>query len=126
MAKSVGIGMVRIIDELQRLKPDLVFVNADRFEMMAVTLAAAYLNIPIAHHEGGDVSGTIDESVRHAITKFAHLHFAATETSRKRILQMGEDPRYVFTVGSPTIDAIKSLNSETLFIYRGSAVEIVA
>lgn len=112
MAKSVGIGMVRIIDELQRLKPDIVFVNADRFEMMVPTLAAAYLNIPIAHHEGGDVSGTIDESVRHAITKFAHIHLTATEESKRRVLQMGEDPRFVFTVGSPTIDAIKSLNLE--------------
>lgn len=110
MAKSVGIGMVRIIDELQRLKPDIVFVNADRFEMMAVALAAAYLNIPIAHHEGGDISGTIDESVRHAITKFAHIHLTATEESKRRVLQMGENPRFVFNVGSPTIDAIKSLD----------------
>lgn len=113
MAKSVGIGMTRIADELRRLQPDVILVNGDRFEMIAATLAAAYLNIPIAHHEGGDVSGTIDESVRHAITKFAHVHLAATERSRARILQMGEDPRFVFTVGSPTIDALKEIDFES-------------
>lgn len=110
MAKSVGIGMVEIVDELSRLKPDIVLVNGDRFEMMAVVLAAAYLNIVIAHHEGGDVSGTIDESVRHAITKFAHIHLTATARSRERVLQMGENPRYVFSVGSPTIDALKRID----------------
>lgn len=110
MAKSVGFGMVRIIDELTRLKPDIVFIHADRFEMMAVALAAAYLNIPIAHNEAGDISGTIDESVRHAITKLAHIHFAATEQSRERVIQMGEDPRFVFTVGSPAIDALVHLD----------------
>lgn len=110
MAKSVGIGIVRIVDELSRLKPDIVLVNGDRFEMMAVVIAAAYLNIAIAHHEGGDVSGTIDESVRHAITKFAHIHLTATEQSRARVLQMGENPRSVFSVGSPTIDALKQID----------------
>lgn len=112
MAKSVGVGIIKIIDELQRLEPDLVFINADRFEMMAVAIAAAYLNIPIAHNEAGDVSGTIDESVRHAITKFAHIHFCATEKSQKRVLQMGENPEFVFTVGSPAIDALKNLEPE--------------
>lgn len=113
MAKSVGIGMVRITDELTRLKPDIVLVNGDRFEMMAIATAATYLNIPIAHHEGGDVSGTIDESVRHAITKFAHIHLPATERSRERVVQMGEDPQFVFTVGSPTIDALKQIDFGT-------------
>ena len=110
MAKSVGLGIMGIVDELKRLKPDVVFVNADRFEMMAVALAASYLNIPIAHNEGGDISGTLDESVRHAITKLSHVHFTATEASRRRVLQMGEDPKLVFTVGSPPIDTIKQLD----------------
>lgn len=110
MAKSTGWGIIKIVDELRRLKPDMVFVNADRFEMMAVTIAAAYLNIPIAHNEAGDVSGTIDESVRHAITKFAHVHFTSTEQSRKRVIQMGENPETVFTVGSPAIDVLKEIN----------------
>lgn len=110
MAKSVGLGLVKIVDELKRLQPDMMFINADRFEMMAAALAAAYLNIPVVHNEAGDVSGTIDESVRHAITKLAHVHLAATELSRKRVLQMGENPDYVFTVGSPAIDALKEFD----------------
>lgn len=111
MSKSVGFGMMRIVDELERLRPDIVVVNADRFEMMAVTLAAAYCNIPIAHNEAGDISGTIDESVRHAITKFAHLHLTATDASRRRVIQMGENPRFVFTVGSPGIDSLNNFDS---------------
>ena len=110
MAKSVGVGLVKMIDECARLKPDMMFIHADRFEMMAPTLAAAYLNIPMAHNEAGDVSGTIDESVRHAITKFAHVHFAVTEASRRRVIQMGENPAFVFTVGSPAIDAVARLD----------------
>lgn len=110
MAKTVGFGIVRIVDELERLGPDIVFIDGDRFEMMAVALAAVYLNIPIAHHEGGDVSGTIDESIRHSITKLAHLHFVTTEMSRKRVIQMGENPSNVFVVGSPAIDVIKNLD----------------
>lgn len=110
MAKSVGLGILKIVDELKRLKPDIVFVNADRFEMMAVALSAAYLNIPIAHNEGGDVSGTIDESIRHSITKMAHIHFTATEKSRGRVIQMGENPENAFLVGSPCIDVLKKLD----------------
>jgi UDP-hydrolysing UDP-N-acetyl-D-glucosamine 2-epimerase len=110
MAKSVGVGIPRIVEEMKRLKPDVVFVNADRFEMMAVALSASYMNIPIAHNEGGDVSGTIDESIRHAITKLSHIHFTSTEQSRKRVIQMGENPERVFAVGSPAIDAVKNLD----------------
>lgn len=110
MAKSIGIGFIPLVEELQRLKPDFVFVNADRFEMMAVAIAAAYLNIPIVHHEAGDVSGTIDESVRHAITKFAHVHLCASESARRRVVQMGERPEYAFVVGSPAIDVLAGLD----------------
>lgn len=110
MAKSVGIGIPEIVEEMKRLKPDVVFANADRFEMMAVALAASYMNIPIAHNEGGDISGTIDESIRHAITKLSHIHFTSTEQSRKRVIQMGENPENVFAVGSPAIDAVKNLD----------------
>jgi UDP-hydrolysing UDP-N-acetyl-D-glucosamine 2-epimerase len=113
MAKSVGFGLIKIVDELKRLKPDIVFINADRFEMMAVALAASYMNVPIAHNEAGDISGTIDESVRHAITKLAHIHFTTTENSRKRVIQMGEDPNFVFNIGSPAIDAVKNLTPKT-------------
>ena len=110
MAKSVGFGIPKIVEEMKKLKPDIVFVNADRFEMMAVALSASYMNIPIAHNEGGDISGTIDESIRHAITKLSHIHFTSTEQSRKRVIQMGENPENVFAVGSPAIDAVKNLD----------------
>lgn len=110
MAKSMGLGVIRFTDACLRLKPDMMLIHADRFEMMAIALAAVCLNIPIAHNEAGDVSGTIDESIRHAITKFAHMHFAATEESRRRVVQMGEDPGFAFTVGSPAIDALMEMD----------------
>jgi UDP-hydrolysing UDP-N-acetyl-D-glucosamine 2-epimerase len=110
MAKSVGLGIPLIVEEIKRLKPDIVFVNADRFEMMGVALAASYMNVPIAHNEGGDVSGTLDESIRHSITKLSHVHFTSTESSRRRVIQMGENPERVFAVGSPAIDAVKNLD----------------
>ena len=113
MAKTVGLGIEILVDEIKKIKPDIVFVNADRFEMMAVAIAASYLNVPIAHNEGGDLSGTLDESIRHAITKLAHIHFTATEASRKRVIQMGENPEFVFNVGSPAIDALYQLNKNT-------------
>lgn len=111
MAKSVGLGIIKIVDELRALAPDVVFVNADRFEMMAIALAASYLNIPIAHNEGGDLSGTIDESIRHSITKLAHIHFTSTEESRRRVIKMGESPETVFATGSPAIDVIANLDT---------------
>lgn len=110
MAKTVGLGIERLVEEIKKIKPDVVFVNADRFEMMAAAIAASYLNIPVAHNEGGDVSGTIDESIRHSITKLAHIHFTSTESSRKRVIQMGEDPGKVFAVGSPAIDAVAKID----------------
>ncbi len=112
MAKSVGWGMVKLVEVMKQIRPDVVFVNADRFEMMTVALAASCLNIPIAHNEGGDVSGTIDESIRHAITKLAHIHFTSTESSRRRVVQMGENSGKVFAVGSPAIDAVAKIDFE--------------
>ncbi|MEK9174759.1 MAG: UDP-N-acetylglucosamine 2-epimerase [Patescibacteria group bacterium] len=114
MAKSVGQGIIKLVGVMKKLKPDVVFVNADRFEMMAVAIAASYLNIPVAHNEGGDVSGTLDENVRHAITKLAHIHFTSTSTSRRRVIQMGENPDKVFAVGSPAIDAVSSADLDSL------------
>lgn len=106
MAKSTGLGMLEATTIFNNLKPDYVVVVGDRFEMMAVTLAAAYMNIRIAHTMGGEVTGTIDESIRHAITKFAHLHFAANQDSLERIIKLGEDPKYVYNVGCPRIDLV--------------------
>ncbi len=104
MAKSTGLGLLELPTAFEMLEPDVVVTVADRFETIATAIAAAYMNIRVAHTQGGEVSGSIDESVRHAVTKLSHLHFAATELSARRILAMGEDPRYVFNVGCPSID----------------------
>jgi len=106
MAKSTGLGLLELPTVLEMLEPDMVVTVADRFETIATAIAAAYMNIPVAHTQGGEVSGSIDESVRHAVTKLAHLHFPATELSAQRLLAMGEDPASVFNVGCPSIDLI--------------------
>ncbi len=104
MAKSTGLGLLELPTAFERLDPDIVVTVADRFETIATAIAGAYMNIPVAHTQGGEVSGSIDESVRHAITKLSHIHFPATELSARRIIAMGEDPRYVFNLGCPAID----------------------
>jgi len=104
MAKSTGLGLLELPTAFEMLEPDIVVTVADRFETIATAIAAAYMNIPVAHTQGGEVSGSIDESVRHAVTKLAHVHFPATELSARRIIAMGEDPRHVFNVGCPSID----------------------
>lgn len=106
MAKSTGLGLIDASMIFNNLKPDMLIVVGDRFEMMSVALAAAYMNIIIVHTMGGEVTGTIDESIRHAITKFAHIHFPANEDARERIIKMGEDPDFVFNVGCPRTDLV--------------------
>jgi len=106
MAQSTGLGTIEMAMILDNLKPDFVIIVGDRFEMMAATIAAAYMNIRVVHTMGGEVTGTIDESIRHAITKFAHVHFPANEDARQRIISMGEDPKLVFNVGCPRIDLV--------------------
>ncbi len=104
MAKSTGLGLLELPTAFERLEPDIVLTVADRFETIATAIAGAYMNIPVAHTQGGEVSGSIDESVRHAVTKLSHIHFPATELSARRVIAMGEDPQYVFNVGCPSID----------------------
>lgn len=106
MAKSTGIGLMELPTVFDRLRPDIVLTVGDRFETMATTLAAAYMNIPVAHTMGGEVSGTIDESIRHAVTKFAHIHFPANQDAANRIIRLGEDPETVHVVGCPRIDLV--------------------
>jgi UDP-hydrolysing UDP-N-acetyl-D-glucosamine 2-epimerase len=106
MAKSTGLGLLELPTVFEMLRPDVVVTVADRFETIATAVAAAYMNIAVAHTQGGEVSGSIDESVRHAVTKLAHLHFPATELSRRRVIAMGEDPAAVFNVGCPSIDLV--------------------
>lgn len=108
MAKTAGLAALEFATILENLKPDLVVVRGDRFEILPMAMAAAYLNIPVAHLEGGDLTGTIDDSVRHAVTKLAHLHLVSTAEARRRVLQMGESPKFVFEVGAPEIELVKN------------------
>lgn len=111
MAKSTGVGLIELPTVFERLKPDVVITVGDRFETMATTLAAAYMNIPVAHTMGGEVSGTIDESIRHAVTKFAHIHFPASRDAAERIIRLGEPEDTVYRVGCPRIDLVADILS---------------
>jgi GDP/UDP-N,N'-diacetylbacillosamine 2-epimerase (hydrolysing) len=105
--RALGKGITDIAAALERINPDIVLVLGDRIEALAAALASAFLGIPLAHIHGGDRSeGGLDEATRHAITKFANLHFAATKESANRICNMGEDPNRVFVVGAPGLDSI--------------------
>ena len=106
MAQSVGLATMLIAPILNRLKPDFLLVIGDRYETLGAVIAAAFQNIKIAHIQGGEISGSIDESTRHAITKFSHLHFTSTERSRNIVLRMGEDERFVHNTGCPVGDII--------------------
>jgi len=110
MAKSTGLAIMELSTLFENLKPDIVLTVADRFETMATAVAASYMNIPLAHTQGGEVTGSIDESVRHAITKLSHLHFPATERSAQNIIKMGEEPSSVFLTGCPAIDIISNID----------------
>lgn len=103
-AKSTGLGIVEFATTFQNLAPDVVVVIGDRYELMAPAIAASYMNIPLAHVQGGEITGNIDEKVRHAVTKLADLHFPSTKLSAERIVHMGEDPETVFFTGCPSID----------------------
>ena len=104
MAKTACLTALEFTNGFHAAAPDIVVICGDRFEQLAIAMAAAYLNKTIAHIEGGDVTGSIDESVRHAITKLAHIHFVTNDDARRRVLAMGEDPNYVFTTGSLDVE----------------------
>ncbi|MBQ2666257.1 UDP-N-acetylglucosamine 2-epimerase [Methanobrevibacter sp.] len=109
MANFIGNLITDLTDVFVELKPDIVLLLGDRGEMLAGAIVASYLKIPIVHIHGGDVSSTVDDSARHAITKLANIHFPATEKSASRIKQMGENPDNVFVVGAPGLDSIISV-----------------
>jgi UDP-hydrolysing UDP-N-acetyl-D-glucosamine 2-epimerase len=123
MAKSTGMGIMELATQFENLKPDVVITVADRFETIATAIAASYMNIPLAHTQGGEVTGSIDESVRHAITKLAHIHFPATEKAKENVIRMGEDPEKVFLTGCPAIDIVADLDltppDDLLIRYKG-------
>ena len=104
MAKTACLTALEVTNSLYTANPDVVVVCGDRFEQLAIAMAAAYLNKTIAHIEGGDLTGSIDESVRHAITKLAHIHFVTNDDAKRRVLAMGEDPKYVFNTGSLDVE----------------------
>lgn len=123
MAKSTGIAIMELSSLFENMKPNIVVTVADRFETMATAVAASYMNITLAHTQGGEVTGSIDESVRHAVTKLSHIHFPATEQAAEYLIRMGEDPATVYCTGCPSIDIVANIDltmPEDLFKrYRG-------
>jgi UDP-N-acetylglucosamine 2-epimerase (non-hydrolysing)/GDP/UDP-N,N'-diacetylbacillosamine 2-epimerase (hydrolysing) len=106
-AKLIGNGIINFAKVFEKIKPDINIILGDRPEIFASAIAAYNMNIPNVHIHGGDVSGNIDEYTRHAITKISNIHFTATQKSKNRIIRMGENPKFVFLVGSPSIDEVK-------------------
>src|ERR1700704_4071361 len=109
MTKTTGLGLLELATVFDNLKPDVVVTIADRYETLATAVAASYMNIPVAHVQGGEVTGSIDEKVRHAVTKLADLHFVSTEKAAERVIRMGEDPATVHVTGCPSIDLAASI-----------------
>jgi len=109
MVQTTGLGLIEIGSVLKRLGPDVVVTIADRYETIATAIAASYLRIPLAHIQGGEVTGNIDEKVRHAISKLSDLHFVSTLKSQQNVISMGEDPRRVFLTECPSIDLAKNI-----------------
>jgi UDP-hydrolysing UDP-N-acetyl-D-glucosamine 2-epimerase len=109
MAKSVGLGVGEFANGLQRLRPDIVLLIGDRYEALSAAIAAAYLNLCIVHVQGGEVSGSIDESARHAISKFAQFHVPATKRSAEYLVRMGERPETILATGCPSSDIARQL-----------------
>jgi len=109
MAKTTGIGIIELSTILNELKPDVVLTVADRYETIITAISASYMNIPVAHVQGGEITGSIDEKVRHAVTKLSNFHFVANENCAKRVIQMGEEPERVFVTGCPSIDLARKI-----------------
>ncbi len=109
-AKSVGLGFMGFADAYEDLKPDMVMVLGDRYEIISAVSTALFFKIPVAHLHGGEITeGAYDDCIRHSITKMSHLHFTSTESYRKRVIQLGEDPSRVFNVGAPGVENIMKL-----------------
>ena len=109
MAKNIGRMLIGFVEALETIQPDIVMVLGDRGEMLAGAVAAIHLGIPIVHIHGGERSGTVDEPMRHSISKLAHFHFVATDESKTRLVRMGEVADHIFVVGAPGLDGLKEL-----------------
>ncbi len=116
MAKSVGVGVMELATLFDNVKPNIVISIADRFETICTAIAAAYLNIPVAHIQGGELSGSIDEKVRHAVTKFSSAHFVANQTAKRRLQMMGEAENSIFITGCPSIDLAKDIQKKHAYM----------
>jgi len=114
-AKTTGIGILELSSVFGNLNPDIVVTIADRFETMATAIAASYMNIPLAHIQGGEVTGNIDEKVRHAITKLADYHFVASDGAYDRVISLGEEPDSVYNTGCPSIDLAHEVKLDPAF-----------
>lgn len=114
-AKTTGIGILELSTVFDNLNPDIVVTIADRFETMATAISASYMNIPLAHIQGGEVTGNIDEKVRHAITKLSDYHFVASEGAKERVIKLGENPELVFNTGCPSIDLAAEVTAQPEF-----------
>lgn len=110
-AKTTGMGIVELATVFDNLKPDYVVTIADRYETLATAVAASYMNIPLIHIQGGEVTGNIDEKVRHAITKLADVHLVSTPMARERVIRMGEQPERVYVTGCPSIDIAENVRA---------------
>lgn len=129
MAKTTGLGLMELTNVFYNLKPDAVITIADRFETIATSIAASYQNIPLVHIQGGEVTGNIDEKVRHANTKLADLHLVSSDDARDRVIKLGEDPEKVNNTGCPSIDIAKEVEASALYFnpiekYGGVGSEI--
>ena len=127
-AKSTGLGLIELASAMESLQPDVVVTVADRFETLATAVSAAYLNIPLAHIQGGEISGNIDEKVRHSITKLSDIHFPSSISSKERLVKMGEMPEYIFNFGCPGMDTLiandLTINNEVMRKYGGVGSKI--
>ena len=114
MVKTTAMSLLSLSEVFYRTNPDIVVTVADRFETIATAIAASYMNIPLAHTQGGEITGSIDDNVRHAITKLAHIHFPATKKAKEVLINnLGENQECVFQVGCPSIDIARETQSET-------------
>lgn len=128
MTKSTGLLLLELSTAFESINPDIVFLVGDRFEVLAAAIAANYMNIFLVHLQGGELTGSVDENVRHSVTKLSHLHFVNTKKAKKIVEQLGENPKMVFNVGCPSIDYIKKINFNKIKIKQpfgiGSQVDL--
>ena len=129
MAKTTGISLTELATSFGNLRPDLVITVADRYETIATAIAGSFMNIPVAHVQGGEITGSIDEKVRHAVTKLSNLHFVSNQNAMNRVIKMGECKENVYITGCPSIDLAAEvirdpeLNNNPIEKYGGVGIE---